>query len=74
MYSRMAVAVGSALLLSVSVLSAQTSAPAPLQGDTLTLDQVVQRALEVNPDMVQAQSTVANARSAERPFVSLIVQ
>ncbi|HET9439634.1 MAG TPA: TolC family protein, partial [Longimicrobiales bacterium] len=48
-------------------LSAQTpSAQRSVQGDTLTLNEVVERALRASPDMVIAESSVSNAQSAER--------
>jgi outer membrane protein TolC len=34
--------------------------------DTLTLEQVVERALKASPEIVQAESSIANAQSAER--------
>ena len=42
--------------------AARTQVPA----DTLTLEQVVKRALEVSPEIVQAESGISNAQSAER--------
>lgn len=48
-----------ALLLAPSIASAQTR-------DSLTLEQVVDRALKASPEIVQATSSVTNAQSSER--------
>jgi outer membrane protein len=50
--------------LAHATVTAQVLAQVP--GDTLTLHQVVERALQASPDIVVAESTVSNARSAER--------
>jgi outer membrane protein len=50
--------------LAHATVTAQVLAQVP--GDTLTLHQVVERALQASPDIVLAESTVSNARSAER--------
>ncbi len=58
------------LLLVVFALGASSAqaqqAQTALQGDTLTLDEVVQRALQTSPDIVQAESSVNTAQSGER--------
>jgi outer membrane protein len=46
--------------------TATATVSAQIPGDTLTLEQVVERALQTSPDVVLAESTVSNARSAER--------
>jgi outer membrane protein TolC len=57
---------------SVLMVVAALAAPVALRAqvtavaDTLTLQQVVERALVVSPDIVLAESSVANARSSER--------
>lgn len=45
---------------------AHASAYAQTPGDTLTLKQVVDRALTVSPEIVQAESSILNAQSGER--------
>lgn len=45
---------------------APASARAQIAADTLTLEQVVERALKVSPEIVQAESSIANAQSSER--------
>jgi outer membrane protein TolC len=50
------------LLASAQAVYAQTAAPA----DTLTLQQVITRAQQVAPEIVQAENSVATAQSAER--------
>ena len=52
------------VLLSCAVAAAEARAQVP--ADTLTLEQVVERALQASPDIVQAESSIANARSGER--------
>ena len=42
------------------------AAHAQIAADTLTLEQVVERALKVSPEIVQAESSIANALSSER--------
>ncbi|HET9441341.1 MAG TPA: TolC family protein [Longimicrobiales bacterium] len=57
----------SAFFVFAPPLSAQTPSVQPsVQGDTLTLNEVVERALRASPDMVIAESSVSNAQSAER--------
>ncbi len=50
------------LLVLAQAVYAQTAAPA----DTLTLQQVITRAQQVAPEIVQAENSVATAQSAER--------
>lgn len=50
-----------ALLVCAAQAQAQTQS-----ADTLSLEEVVERALKASPEMVQAENTVSNARSAER--------
>lgn len=45
---------------------APAAARAQIAADTLTLEQVVERALKVSPEIVQAESSIANALSSER--------
>lgn len=59
--SKRSLVVALALYAQAQAAFAQTAAP-----DTLTLQQVIDRALKASPDMVVAESGVSNAQSAER--------
>jgi outer membrane protein len=52
-------------LMVVAVARAHAQTPLP-QGDTLTLQQVIERASNVSPEIVLAESSILNAQSGER--------
>lgn len=52
--------------ISLLLLALASAAQAQTPADTLSLDEVVARALKASPEIVQAESSIANAQSAER--------